>query len=1405
MIKVMKKPITQPFSSVVLFSATLLSSILFPTMFPSSMLIPAQAASFGYDIVYVRAPRFGDDVITAMPEVKDPISVEPGTDLVLLHPDGTEEVLVEGGLGAVLDPYVSFDGKSVYYAKVHDQTNLSSTRRAARSGSDIFKIDLDTRAITQLTFQEWTPNTGAADWSDDPLQASAPGKRTLGYGIFNMGPCPLPGGKIIFTSSRNSYLPNKSFTFPNLQLFVMDEDGSNVEQTGHLNLGSALHPTILTDGRVMFSSYEAQGIRDRRLWGLWAIWPDGRHWEPLMSAFSQPSAFHFQTELSNREIAVVEYYNQNNNGFGTLLSFLPSAPAGLPFFGSPNPSDSSNPDVQHGIWFFDPSHPAHLKPRYRNYSFSPFGLQALSAFTHAQDRASSFDLNGNYVGKVTHPSGAPFNDVLLVWSPGPANHLNRPTNRPAYDAGLYLLSSGVPTDDHTDLILIKNDPSYNEQQPRAVVPYQEIYGIPEQAELAWLPNDGTQHVELPPGTPYGLVGTSSFYRRDTKPGRGSALYDGLDAFNAVDSSSQHGSNWSTQGADAGKYADQDIYAVRVVGLEPISHVSSNPHRGDAFRNHADERMRILGEIPLRKFDASGNPILDPDSNPDTSFLAKLTADVPFTFHTIDKDGMTLNNAQTWHQVRPGEVRNDCGGCHAHSQTPLDFASTAAAKADYVVTDLANTTPLLAKDGQNNTTITVHNTGAVDVEYYHDIKPILERSCVQCHSLNGVQEAQLVLDDTAMVSGYENTYHRLANDSQATYGIPPVIRYDRWFSGNQSRYVRAFQSRRSLLIWKILGRRTDGWTNTDFPSAAVPGDPTTLPDGGTGTDDLVADIDFSGTICPPPSSGVPALSEAEKMTVTRWVDLGAPIHRAGADTAAFGWFTDEVRPTLAISSPRAGNHPDPIQVIRIGLHDFNTGLDMGAFSVTADFPIDGQAAGTQLSAFFTQTADHIWTYTLQTPITQLADGELSISVKDNQGNTTRQQRQFSVGQNTQLVRPKLTISMLVHTPTATGTTVQFLYALSGDQSEVAQVHFQLDAQAAVTDDDQDGQFSFANVAPGTHTITGYLSRADASMIAGSQDSVSFQIQQTTNTPPVITPISAVSLEAGNPVTFTIHVTDPDANDTLTLTPTNLPAGASVQQSGLGTWTFTWPTTPDDAGTFTPSFVVNDGTADSPPQTVTITLNAPVVEVPTTVTIPLVARDQHGQEVANAEIYIHKKQTWFSHGTTLELDVGEKYLVRGRLGSIQGAWRDIVVGASMEELLIPFQTVTLVAQDQTAASVDAARLHVHKLEGGPFAPGTTISVPQGAKTLGPVKIEFPDLPYLVIEQGPAQDGDEWYSSTGDRPRDASSSASSSRRQRPFCRSRRGPQANGLRPAGPFGWLSRGSIPTSSRRSARAGRPN
>src|SRR5262249_18033878 len=71
-----------------------------------------RSVKIDYEIVYVRAPhdRF------VFPDVGAPTLVEPGADLMLLKPDGKEEVLVEGGTkGSVADPFVSFDGKTVYY------------------------------------------------------------------------------------------------------------------------------------------------------------------------------------------------------------------------------------------------------------------------------------------------------------------------------------------------------------------------------------------------------------------------------------------------------------------------------------------------------------------------------------------------------------------------------------------------------------------------------------------------------------------------------------------------------------------------------------------------------------------------------------------------------------------------------------------------------------------------------------------------------------------------------------------------------------------------------------------------------------------------------------------------------------------------------------------------------------------------------------------------------------------------------------------------------------------------------------------------------------------------------------------------------------------------------------------
>ena len=402
-------------------------------------------------------------------------------------------------------------------------------------------------------------------------------------------------------------------------------------------------------------------------------------------------------------------------------------------------------------------------------SFTPRGLTSISLFTNADDSASPF-YNNRYVGKFTHPSAAPNNDLLVAWSPGPVNLLNRPVRLPAPDAGLYLIAGGNPVAEPEDLILIKNDPNYNEVWPRAVVSYKAIYGVDQPAQLSWLPNDGSAHSELPAGTPYGLVGTSSFYKRESFPGYASnQAFDGLDEFNTAQNDSN--SNWFTQGADAGKYSNADIWAVRILLMEPNTHRSYGPHEGQHFFNHINEKLRILGEIPLRKFDQADQPILDAEGNPDTSFLAKIPADTPFTFQMLDRNGLVLTMAQTWHQVRPGEVRANCGGCHAHSQQPLPFAQTAAAKADYAVWDLTKFVPLLTEIGnqpqstqraqrnelgimgasevesttnspsaaqirlqnQNQVTASGVVSGVLDVEFYRDIRPILQRSCAGCHT------------------------------------------------------------------------------------------------------------------------------------------------------------------------------------------------------------------------------------------------------------------------------------------------------------------------------------------------------------------------------------------------------------------------------------------------------------------------------------------------------------------------------------------------------------------------------------------------------------------------------------------------------------------------------------------------
>jgi hypothetical protein len=1000
-----------------------------------------KSVRYDYNIVYIRTPRKGDRARSLWAEIAHPALLDPSGDLMLLHPDGSEEILVPGGAdGSATDPSVSFDGQWVFYSHLKDLKGTSQHGQPPFGGADIYKIHVASRKVVRLTHQEWTPNLGAADWSKD-FRTPEKDKTWLNYGVLNLGPYPLPGGKLVFTSNRNAFRAPKHPS-PCLQLFVMDDDGKNVEMIGHLNIGMALHPVVLQDGRVIFSSLESQGLRSGILWGLWSIHPDGTNWGPVLSALlpgeGAPNAFHFQTQLSDGSVIAEEYYNQNNSGFGGYYKLPPQAPAGYPAFGPAYTGDPRNPPLRQGRHY-------NGRGKYARLPFSPHGIESLTRFANFGEGPADPSVLGKKeapaVGKFTHPAGAPDNHLLTCYSPGPVNH--QYPHYPMPDGGIYLIKGGKAIDEPGQMLLIKNDPNYNEQWPRALVPYKRVHGMAEPKRLAPLANGGRLSPHLPEGTPFGLVGTSSFYKRESYPGgavppgsvtaayAGKARPDsylGLDPFNTSENGASL--NWVNQGADAGRYSNEDIHAVRILATEPTTDRNRGAAAGRRFYSHARERLRILGEIPLRHF-AGGKQPLDPDGNPDTSFLARIPADTAFTFQTLDRNGMVLNMAQTWHQVRPGEIRNNCGGCHAHSQQPTAFEQTAAARPGYQVFDLTRQTPLLttkAKDESGrqwdagNETGLRHQSGIKNVEYFRDVKPILDRSCAACHTGKVANPpAKLVLDDDSPmhvpdVGRVPGTYYRLALDSAAKFGHRPVIHNGSWRQTNASRYIRKFQSRRSLLIWKVFGKRLDGWANEDFPTEAVPGDASTLhwkgkPLPNTPANRNLADLDYHGPQMPPPAAvagtyvapdgrkiKVAPLTDEDRLTLVRWIDLGCPIDLdydpAHPGRRGRGWMLDDNRPILTLTYPRAGDN-GPLTRLLVGMHDYDTGLDPKSFRVTASFTVDGMPAGQNLAAKFRPVAQGVWEYRLATAVHELTRGTLTVSVRDRQGNETRIERTFSV--------------------------------------------------------------------------------------------------------------------------------------------------------------------------------------------------------------------------------------------------------------------------------------------------------------------------------------------------------------------------------------------------------------------------
>ena len=138
--------------------------------------------------------------------------------------------------------------------------------------------------------------------------------------------------------------------------------------------------------------------------------------------------------------------------------------------------------------------------------------------------------------------------------------------------------------------------------------------------------------------------------------------------------------------------------------------------------------------------------------------------------------------------------------------------------------------------------------------------------------------------------------------------------------------------------------------------------------------------------PPPAAvaggketGAP-LSDEDRLTLVSWIDLGCPIdldyHPAHPEADGFGWMLDDQRPTLTLTSPRAGANP-PMARILVGLYD-SGGLVMDSSGSSRLPGRGGRGRGRTCRAGSAPARAGVWELKLDAPIL-VASGTLTVSV------------------------------------------------------------------------------------------------------------------------------------------------------------------------------------------------------------------------------------------------------------------------------------------------------------------------------------------------------------------------------------------------------------------------------------------
>ncbi|MBE3068635.1 MAG: hypothetical protein IMZ66_00200, partial [Planctomycetes bacterium] len=159
--------------------------------------------------------------------------------------------LVEGrlSLGCYTTLSVSFDARKIYFGFAACMGRPVPFGSPQQPYYSIFDVDPEGRELRQLT----------NGWDDD------------------FDPCPLPDGGIAFMSTRRGGFTRCNNPWEPIQVYTlhrMDADGENI-RTLSFHETNEWHPSVLHDGRIVYTRWDYVDRSAANFHGLWATNPDG--------------------------------------------------------------------------------------------------------------------------------------------------------------------------------------------------------------------------------------------------------------------------------------------------------------------------------------------------------------------------------------------------------------------------------------------------------------------------------------------------------------------------------------------------------------------------------------------------------------------------------------------------------------------------------------------------------------------------------------------------------------------------------------------------------------------------------------------------------------------------------------------------------------------------------------------------------------------------------------------------------------------------------------------------------------------------------------------------------------------------------------------------------------------------